>query len=212
MITGPDSVCINALASYGFSQPLFPGAYYSWSLSNSPKGIISSSGNNFMNLKWTVAGTDTVKVRVQANCLDTTIKYVVVISPLPTPGISVVSPACQNSNVNFTGSGGGTYSWSFAGGSPGFSSSPNPVVTYALPGNYNVSLTVVSAAVVLQQQPLRCRLIRNQSLSSMDPIQFVLSRISDDECGSSTGLYILMVADRNNRPVCYNNHQFSDDI
>ncbi|MBK7888987.1 MAG: PKD domain-containing protein [Bacteroidetes bacterium] len=146
VITGPDSVCINALASYGFSQPLFPGAYYSWSLSNSPKGIISSSGNNFMNLKWTVAGTDTVKVRVQANCLDTTIKYVVVISPLPTPGISVVSPACQNSNVNFTGSGGGTYSWSFAGGSPGFSSSSNPVVTYALPGNYNVSLTVVSAA------------------------------------------------------------------
>jgi hypothetical protein len=34
-----------------------------------------------MNLKWTVAGTDTVKVRVQATCLDTTIKYVVVISP-----------------------------------------------------------------------------------------------------------------------------------
>ena len=146
VINGPDSVCINSLASYNFSQPLFPGAYYSWSLSNAPKGIISSSGNNFMNLKWTIAGTDTVKVRVQANCLDTTIKYVVVISPLPTPGISVISPACQNSNVAFTGTGGGAYSWTFAGGSPGFSSVSNPVVTYGVPGSYNVSLSVVSAA------------------------------------------------------------------
>ncbi|MBL7922958.1 MAG: PKD domain-containing protein, partial [Bacteroidia bacterium] len=146
VVNGPDSVCINALASYNFSQPLFPGANYTWSLSASPKGIISSSGNNFMNLKWTIAGIDTVKVRVQATCLDTTIKYVVVISPLPTPGISVLSPACQNTNVNFTGSGGGSYSWSFAGGAPGFSSSANPIVTYALPGTYNVSLTVLSAA------------------------------------------------------------------
>ena len=146
VINGPDSVCINSLASYNFSQPLFPGAYYSWSLSGSPKGIISGSGNNFMNLKWTIAGTDTVKVRVQANCLDTTIKYVVVISPLPTPGISVVSPACQNSNVSFTGSGGVSYNWAFTGGSPGFSSLSNPIVTWGIPGSYNVSLSVTNAA------------------------------------------------------------------
>jgi PKD repeat protein len=51
VITGPANVCINDLASYTFSQPLFAGASYTWSLSSSPKGIISSSGNNLMNLK-----------------------------------------------------------------------------------------------------------------------------------------------------------------
>jgi hypothetical protein len=39
-----------------------------------------------------------------------------------------------------------TYAWSFPGGTPATSSSPNPTVTYAQPGFYSATLTVSNAA------------------------------------------------------------------
>ena len=54
---------------------------------------------------------------------------------------------CVNAPVTFTSTSTGavTYLWSFPGGTPASSTSPNPTVTYATTGTKNVTLTVTSA-------------------------------------------------------------------
>lgn len=52
---------------------------------------------------------------------------------------------CRNSSVSFSSTSTGSissYSWNFPGGSPAVSSAQNPVVSYATPGTYSVTLTV----------------------------------------------------------------------
>ncbi|HRD40579.1 MAG TPA: PKD domain-containing protein, partial [Bacteroidia bacterium] len=65
------------------------------------------------------------------------------INPLPTPNIVTNSPVCLNFPINFTGSGGVSYSWS----GPGLSSSlQNPTITNAsMSNNGNYVLTVTDA-------------------------------------------------------------------
>ncbi|MEP7264016.1 MAG: PKD domain-containing protein, partial [Bacteroidota bacterium] len=145
IITGPVDVCVNGPTSHTFSQPLFQGANYSWSLSAPALGGITSSGNNFINVLWSIPGTDTIKLHVQSTCLDTVLKFVVHVHGLPTPSVTLPSPACEGSPLTFTGSGGGTYLWSFPGGSPSSVVVPNPSVTYAVAGTYPLSLTVTNA-------------------------------------------------------------------
>ncbi|MBL0102327.1 MAG: PKD domain-containing protein [Bacteroidetes bacterium] len=142
-IVGNPSVCLNATENYSFSEPLFMGAAYTWSLSAPVKGNIVSSGQNFLNVKWTIPGVDTVKLHVQSICLDTTIRFVVTVHALPIAGISLPSPSCVGTPLTFSGSGGVTYSWSFGGGTPSTSILPSPTVTYGSAGNYAVSLSVV---------------------------------------------------------------------
>ncbi len=142
VITGPVDVCVNAPSSHTFSQPLFMGASYTWSLSAPVKGGITSSGNNFINVLWSIPGTDTIKLHVQSTCLDTILKFVVTVHPTPTPGILIPSPACEGSPLTFNGSGGPSYSWSFTGGTPNSTIIAAPIVTYAVAGSYPLSLTV----------------------------------------------------------------------
>ena len=145
IIAGPSNVCLNTYATYSFPQPLYMGASYTWSLSGAPKGTIITSSSNSLYLKWTSAGLDTVKVHVQATCLDTIIKFPVKINTLPTAGISVPSPACEGTALTFNGSGGVSYLWLFTGGTPSPSSLQNPVVNFPTKGLYGVSLTVTDA-------------------------------------------------------------------
>lgn len=59
--------------------------------------------------------------------------------------VTCLAPTVQfwdNSALNGTGA---TWSWSFPGGSPSSSTSRSPIVTYANPGVYDVSLTVTDA-------------------------------------------------------------------
>lgn len=53
---------------------------------------------------------------------------------------------CENENVSFTNlSNGGevtSYEWTFEGGNPATSSDENPVVSYAIPGEYDVTLII----------------------------------------------------------------------
>ena len=146
VITGPQNVCVNSPATYTFSQPLYTGALYDWSLSAPALGTITSTTTNSFAINWTTPGTDTVRLHVKSTCLDTILRYVVNVHPYPTPGISVSSPACQLSNVTFTGSGGTAYQWSFSGGNPQTPTNiQSPVVNYPNAGTYGVSLTVTNA-------------------------------------------------------------------
>ena len=50
-------------ANYTFSEPLFNGASYTWSLTAPVKGNVVSSSSTNMYIEWTSPGTDTIKLR-----------------------------------------------------------------------------------------------------------------------------------------------------
>jgi PKD repeat protein len=146
VVTGLASVCVNAPSTtYSFPQNLFQGANYTWSLSAPPLGNIISSTLNSFTIQWTIPGTDTVKIRVQSPCIDTTIRYVVTVHALPVAAIAPPAPGCVGAIINFSGSGGPAYNWSFSGGSPSSSTSATPSVTYAAAGTYSLSLNIIDA-------------------------------------------------------------------
>jgi PKD repeat protein len=58
------------------------------------------------------------------------------------------TPICAGSSVTFTDLSTNvpsSWSWTFAGGTPGTSSVQNPTITYNTPGTYNVTLTATNA-------------------------------------------------------------------
>lgn len=62
---------------------------------------------------------------------------------------SNVTTVCSGGSVNFYDNSTGdidSWAWTFEGGNPGTSSAPNPIVTYAVTGTYNVGLTVTSGS------------------------------------------------------------------
>lgn len=67
----------------------------------------------------------------------------------PTPAYNASNNViCEGGSITFTDQSSSAItsrSWSFPGGNPATSTSPNPTVTYANPGNYNVSLVVTNA-------------------------------------------------------------------
>ena len=67
-------------------------------------------------------------------------------NPPLVPGFSFnPNPACVGQQVSFTDQSTGnisTYDWVFPGGSPPVSNQPNPTVTWAAGGTYNVTLTL----------------------------------------------------------------------
>lgn len=145
VITGPASVCLGSTVSYTFPQPLFNGGSYDWSLSAPALGNITGNTPNALTVKWNTPGVDTVRLHLQSTCIDTILRFVVTVNPLPTPGIGLPSPSCLGAPLTFTGTGGVNYNWSFSGGSPGSATVANPVVTYGSTGTYPLSLTVVDA-------------------------------------------------------------------
>ncbi len=143
IITGSPMVCLGTTTSYTFSQPIFNGASYDWSLSAPALGNILGNSPNTFTIKWNTPGTDTVKLHLQSTCIDTILKFVVQVNSLPTPGIGLPSPSCIGSPLTFTGSGGVNYNWGFVAGSPSTSILSNPIITYGSTGTYSVSLSVI---------------------------------------------------------------------
>ncbi len=144
VITGPSSVCVNSPTTHTFSQPLFVGASYTWSLSAPALGGITSSNNTAINVLWSIPGVDTIKLHIQSTCLDTTVKYIVTVHAFPTPGITGPSSACQGATVTFSTGVAANYSWNFSGGVPSSTTVQSPTVTYALPNTYPVTLSVIN--------------------------------------------------------------------
>ncbi|MBL7983702.1 MAG: PKD domain-containing protein, partial [Flavobacteriales bacterium] len=59
--------------------------------------------------------------------------------------VSCLAPTVQFWDNSALSGNGATWSWSFPGGSPSSSTARSPLVTYATPGSYDVSLTVTDA-------------------------------------------------------------------
>jgi len=129
-------VCLNQTINLTSSG----GSTYSWS---GPNGFNSAAQNpNIANAQLSMSGTYNVFVTTAAGCSSTASVNVTVVT-LPQPIINSNSPICAGQNLNFTGSGGGTYSWT---GPNGFSSTAqNPTIggaTTAASGTYSLIVTV----------------------------------------------------------------------
>jgi len=134
----PASVCVGTIAGYSFTQPLFSGALYNWSLSPGSFGILTQTGPNSATVIWNAPGTDTVKVHVVSMCLDTFVTYVVTVIPNPNPVITGPFTACVNQPLTFTNNGPfASEIWNFGAGP-----TVSPNFTYTVAGTYTVTLTV----------------------------------------------------------------------
>lgn len=133
-ITSNSPVCV------GNTLNLFSsgGSNYTWV----GPGYSGTTVNPVLNnVQMSAAGVYTLIAGVGTCTASST--YTVVINPLPTPNIVTNSPVCLNFPINFTGSGGVSYSWS----GPGLSSIlQNPTITNAsMSNNGNYILTVTDA-------------------------------------------------------------------
>jgi PKD repeat protein len=96
---------------------------------------------------YTTPGTYTVTLYVKGYCGKDTLRRTITIYPYPTASFNVdATEKCQgNATFTFTNTStaGGTYSWSFPGGTPSSSTAYNPPpVTYSTPGPKTVTLIV----------------------------------------------------------------------
>ena len=98
-------------------------------------------------------GTYVVTLTVSNDCgTDVSTQEITVsLAPIaPTAGFSAAATeGCEPFTVQFNNQSAGdieNFMWTFAGGTPGSSTQPNPIVTYDSPGIYDVSLTVSNEA------------------------------------------------------------------
>ncbi|MEQ1744359.1 MAG: PKD domain-containing protein [Saprospiraceae bacterium] len=131
-----------------------PGSGWSWQPPDSGTGDVSTKEPTaiFVN-----PGTYTVTLTVSNVCSTDTWTEQIVVKGKPTVTLPTLGPFCKEATLNFTapaaptyGSGNGTitsYAWSFPGGTPSSSTSPNPTgivygpVTVATSYTYTVSVT-----------------------------------------------------------------------
>jgi photosystem II stability/assembly factor-like uncharacterized protein len=123
-ISGGNIICTGSTATL----TAVGASTYSWSTGNTSSVIVVSPG---VTTTYTVSG-------VSAGCSNTAFQTVTV-NPLPSITIGSNSPVCQTQTINFTGTGGITYSWS---GPNAFSSTlASPTITNAslpMSGTYTV--------------------------------------------------------------------------
>jgi len=126
--------CVGATLSFTGSG----GANYSWT---GPNGFTSLSQNpTIPNVSLAANGVYTLLVS-SGTCTDVTTKSVT-INPLPVPTATSNSAVCLNQPLNFTGTGGTTYTWTGPGGYT--SATQNPVIASAQAtnaGTYTLTVT-----------------------------------------------------------------------
>ncbi len=117
---------------------------YTWS---GPGGYSSNSQNATQPSATTLmSGTYTVIVSIGTCTASATTN--VLVNPLPTPNIVSNSPVCVGQPINFTGTGGTTYTWTGPGSFSSNSATPN-IGTSATSnaGNYVLSVTDANGCV-----------------------------------------------------------------
>ncbi|MCX6584743.1 MAG: C25 family cysteine peptidase, partial [Candidatus Aminicenantes bacterium] len=125
-------------------------ASWSWTFEG---GTPAGSSAQNPTVTYNTAGTYDVILSVSnsaGNDTETKTNYITVTAPQPPAAnftASTTNPAVGGS-VAFTDTstnGPTSWSWTFAGGTPGTSTAQNPTITYNTVGTYNVSLTAANA-------------------------------------------------------------------
>jgi gliding motility-associated-like protein len=121
------------------------GSSYAWAGPNSFTAAVQNPSITPVNAA--AAGTYTVNITGANGCVRTR-TVTVVINPVPVITAGSNSPVCQNTTLNLTSSGGGTYSWN--GPNSFTSTAQNPSitsVTTAASGTYTVTVTGANSCV-----------------------------------------------------------------
>ncbi len=150
--------CLNSPVQYNdVSQPGAGGIVsWQWLFGDPASGVNNSSSIKFPNHTYSTAGNFPVRLIVSnsGGCIDTIIKQVV-IHGLPAVDFTSTT-GCVNNATYFTSStyvnAGALVScyWEFGDGQT--SGSIDPAHTYAVPGSFNVSLTVTDTAGCINKQ------------------------------------------------------------
>jgi gliding motility-associated-like protein len=142
------NVCLGNPTTFNNTSTIASGNITSWNWDVNGDGIVDATTQN-LNYNYTSAATYTVILTASsnANCTNT-FSSTVTVNPLPIINFSA-NNVCHNAVTNFTNNstiGNGNqitnYTWIF--GNSTSSMQTNPIVIYANPGNYVVSLTATS--------------------------------------------------------------------
>jgi gliding motility-associated-like protein len=136
------TVCVNQVLT--LSANSFSGSTYFW---KGPNSYTSSLQNPFINSPPVgSSGIYTVRATSAAGCTNSAVADVTV-TPLPLPLILSNSPKCSGSTLNFSGTGGTSYSW--AGPNVFNSLFQNPTLTnVTVPAGGTYTLTVTTGPCV----------------------------------------------------------------
>lgn len=118
---------------------------YFWDFGDGSSSVAPSPSHDYI-----ADGEYTVMLIAASDCGPDTATAVVVIVTPPIAGFSAdVTEGCAPLSVQFTNessSNAVSWSWTFEGGDPAFSTGENPVVQYLNPGVFGVTLTASNAA------------------------------------------------------------------
>jgi PKD repeat protein len=141
----------NVAATSFSSSPA--GGTYTWTNSNTAIGLAANGTGNIAGFtavnSTTSPITATITVTAAVNgCNSAPTSYIITVNPQPTSTFTQSANQCLNGNsFNFTNTGStGTYSWTFAGGTPGTSTSNNPTgITFGSAGTHTITHMVTGA-------------------------------------------------------------------
>ncbi|ALJ03641.1 hypothetical protein APS56_00085 [Pseudalgibacter alginicilyticus] len=104
--------------------------------------------------EFNTAGTYTLTLTTTNSCGSNSVSETIEVKRPPTTSINTIADFCGTASISPTAivdtcapsSETPTYSWSFPGGTPATSSALNPgTITYATPGNYQVSFSITNS-------------------------------------------------------------------
>ncbi len=149
------NVAANQATTVNFTTPITVNGpfYMGVQLSNTPGDtvalITNTSGDSPAGKGWEQLADNSWATYTSSWTLNISNAIAPIMAGVPptvdfTPATSTV---CLGGTINFSSAlttGATSFEWSFPGGTPSSSTSPNPTVTYASAGNWNVTLKAVS--------------------------------------------------------------------
>ncbi len=138
------SASVNGLSA-SFSNQSANATAYTWFFGDGWSSMMAQPSHTYAG-----SGLYTVQLIARSDCGADTASMVLAIGAPPAPDFSTLtsSTGCAPLTANFVDESAGAYDsllWAFPGGTPASSTEENPQVTYPLPGQYDVQLTLYSA-------------------------------------------------------------------
>jgi PKD repeat protein len=196
------TVCNGATvpASAYVSSP--SGGTFSWTNSLTSIGLAASGSGNTPAFTAVNTGTSPVTAVITvtatvSGCTSNPVTYTITVNPIPLSTYTQSANQCLVGNsFNFLNTGStGTYSWTFAGGTPATSTVNNPSgVTFTTAGTHAIAHTVTSAG---------CSSTSNTTVTVFANPTAQATSTTSTACGASTGTITIGATTGGTGPYTY---------